>query len=412
MSSGLEIYLLFLPFLFLIMGLEVYFLLKKKQSVNKHAYVVNIISSFAMGLIDILVMTHILGQYKHFSKISLFIMPNTWFTHVLALLTLDFVLWCSHYLGHKLPFFWSIHGVHHQPEEYNLSVGLRQPWIHKAYSVLFYWTMALIGVPLEILQSVYSLVVVSQFWTHTTFIPKEIPVLSWILMTPSQHRVHHGRNEVYIDKNFGLMFSLWDRLFKTYHPETEAVDFGTNEKFEKTNGLWANLFPLILFIKKAAIASSGGKLFAYLIGRHRILLNTEDPYRKLIEEKRMDDVVNEILYSFPYYLVQNILLVGLSFFVLTNPLPLDQKLAMVVGLILSYGIVGLLGDRKVLGRTLELPRILSLIYLCSAINEILCLTLLVVQFVSFGIFYYLHSEKSLRQAWFNLFSNARTDYDL
>jgi sterol desaturase/sphingolipid hydroxylase (fatty acid hydroxylase superfamily) len=364
------------------MALEIYSILKNKQTLNKYEYTVNIISAFAMGLFDLLITVQIFKLYSSLNNYSLFTFDNSITTHVLALFITDFVFYCSHYCGHKFPLFWAIHGVHHQPQNYNLSVGLRQPWFHKLYSTSFYLVIAFIGVPLEVLQNVYAIIVVSQFWTHTEFLRKEIPFLSKIIMTPSQHRVHHGQNEKYIDKNFGLAFSLWDHLFKTHTPETEKVIFGTNEQFEKSNPLWANIYPFILLFKKIKAAYLKNKLFRYLIGLEQIKVDVADPYASLPQDKTYN-----LIFSFNYYLFQNIILTVITLYVLLTPLTLIQKIVAMIILMLSYGVVGLLGDRKVLARVLLIPMILALIMLTHWFNPWLAAMLILVNCLSLLIIF-------------------------
>jgi len=121
---------------------------------------------------------------------------------------------------------WAIHGVHHQAEHFNYSVGLRLPWWHKFTSFWIVVPPALLGFSMEDYILVAALHGSAQIWTHTTLFPKRIPVFERVFVTPSHHRVHHGRNRIYIDKNFGGILSVWDYLFGTYCPESEPVRYG------------------------------------------------------------------------------------------------------------------------------------------------------------------------------------------
>lgn len=144
---------------------------------------------------------------------------------------------------------WAIHGVHHQSEDYNFSVGLRQAWLHKLTA---FWTpipLAILGFTLEDYVLVLVLVIHSslQIWTHTQLLPHRISWLEKIIVTPSHHRVHHGQNIQYIDKNFAALISIWDYLFDTYEPENEKVLFGVRGIKERVNPFTSNF---ILFAPK------------------------------------------------------------------------------------------------------------------------------------------------------------------
>ncbi len=145
---------------------------------------------------------------------------------LLLFVVVDFLFWLNHLIAHKVPWMWAIHGVHHQAEHFNYSVGLRLPWWHKLTSFWIVVPPALLGFAMTDYVLVAALHGSAQILTHTTLFPKRIPVFEWLFVTPSHHRVHHGRNRSYIDKNFGGILSVWDYLFGTYCPETEPVRYG------------------------------------------------------------------------------------------------------------------------------------------------------------------------------------------
>jgi hypothetical protein len=159
---------------------------------------------------------------------------------IVLFVLIDLIYYVYHWMSHRVSWMWAVHGVHHQSEDYNFSVGLRQAWLHKLTA---FWTpipLALIG--FELSDYVLVLVIHSslQIWTHTQLLPNRIPWLERVLVTPSHHRVHHGQNPQYIDKNFGALLSVWDYLFETYEPEAERVLFGVKGIPEPVNPLTAN----------------------------------------------------------------------------------------------------------------------------------------------------------------------------
>jgi sterol desaturase/sphingolipid hydroxylase (fatty acid hydroxylase superfamily) len=159
-----------------------------------------------------------------------------------ALFAWDFCYYWQHRYGHEISILWASHAVHHQSEDYNLSTALRQTSSGFLFSWIFYLPLFLIGLPLRVVGTVYAVDLIYQFWVHTQHIRK----LGWVdrvFVTPSNHRVHHAQNEVYIDRNYGGILILWDRLFGTFQEEldSEPVVFGVRKPLESWNPFWANL---------------------------------------------------------------------------------------------------------------------------------------------------------------------------
>jgi alkylglycerol monooxygenase len=158
---------------------------------------------------------------------------------VTCLLAYDFLYYWFHRKSHEVNAFWAAHVVHHQSEEYNLAVALRQGAFQSAFSWTFYLPLAVAGFPPVMFLTVSSIDTLYQFWIHTRAVGRLGP-LEWVLSTPSNHRVHHGRNPKYIDRNHGGMLIVWDRLFGTYAPEEEEPVYGVTTPLRSWNPLWAN----------------------------------------------------------------------------------------------------------------------------------------------------------------------------
>ena len=160
----------------------------------------------------------------------------------LAVIGWDFCYYWNHRLGHEISVLWAAHAVHHQSEDYNLSTALRQTSTSFLTSWIFYVPLFMIGFPLEVLLIVGAANLIYQFWVHTQVV-RRLGILDYILVTPSNHRVHHAQNERYIDKNYGGIFILWDRLFGTFEDEREddPVVFGVRKPLANWNPFWANL---------------------------------------------------------------------------------------------------------------------------------------------------------------------------
>ncbi|WP_375744417.1 MULTISPECIES: sterol desaturase family protein [Pseudomonas] len=161
---------------------------------------------------------------------------------VFAFVLYDFCYYWLHRMGHERNILWAAHSVHHQSEDYNLSTALRQTSTGFLLGWIFYLPMAVLGVPLLVFVSVAALNLLYQFWVHTRHIPK-LGWFEWCFVTPSNHRAHHAQNALYMDRNYGGVFIIWDRLFGSFQEEddNEPVIFGVTTPLASWNPLWANL---------------------------------------------------------------------------------------------------------------------------------------------------------------------------
>ena len=176
-----------------------------------------------------------------FANLALIDMHVRWFDlsakglalWVLAALAWDLCYYWQHRCYHEYSILWAGHAIHHQSEDYNLSTALRQSSTSFLFSWIFYVPLFIIGFPLEVLLAVGAINLIYQFWVHTQVI-RRMGMLDGILVTPSNHRVHHAQNVRYIDKNYGGMLILWDRLFGTYEPERDddPVVFGVRKPLD------------------------------------------------------------------------------------------------------------------------------------------------------------------------------------
>ena len=164
--------------------------------------------------------------------------PLTW---VFGLLAVDFLFYWWHRFSHVVNVLWAVHGVHHQGEDFNLAVALRQPAFEPLTWFLFYLPLAVLGVPPEVYIGSYAVNRFYQFWIHTEYIGKGPRWVEWIFNTASHHRVHHGVNEAYLDKNYGAVLIVWDRLFGTFEEEGVRPTYGTTVQLGSYNPVWANL---------------------------------------------------------------------------------------------------------------------------------------------------------------------------
>ena len=166
---------------------------------------------------------------------------NSLWVWLFAFVLYDFCYYWHHRLGHERNVLWAAHSVHHQSEDYNLSTALRQTSTGFVFGWVFYLPMAVLGVPLLVFVTVATVNLLYQFWVHTRHVPK-LGWVEWCFVTPSNHRAHHAQNALYMDRNYGGVFIIWDRLFGTFQEEDDAepVIFGVTTPLHSWNPLWAN----------------------------------------------------------------------------------------------------------------------------------------------------------------------------
>lgn len=164
---------------------------------------------------------------------------NHWGTWVAALIIFDFIWYWAHRYSHEINLLWAGHVPHHHPEEFNLSTGLRQGALQDLMFWPLYITMAFMGFSVEMFFAHLLINKFYGFWLHTKAIDK-IPLIEGILSTPSAHRAHHGMNDEYLDKNYGGIFMIFDRMFGTYQKEVNPVIFGVRKRYTNYNPVSAH----------------------------------------------------------------------------------------------------------------------------------------------------------------------------
>ena len=233
------------PFFFLLIGLE----LLADRWRGMHTYrLADAINSLSAGVLSQAtgLLTKVLGLLTYafaWEHLALFdLSDSSLWVWLFAFVLYDFCYYWNHRLGHERNVLWAAHAVHHQSEDYNLSTALRQTSTGFIFGWIFYLPMAVLGVPPLVFLTVAALNLLYQFWVHTRHVPK-LGWFEWLFITPSNHRVHHAQNPVYMDRNYGGVFIVWDRIFGTFQEELDAepVIFGVTVPLASWNPLWANL---------------------------------------------------------------------------------------------------------------------------------------------------------------------------
>lgn len=201
----------------------------------------NLGCGLTQGVSDVFLKTIFFAGYLYVHEHWALLTPAIWAQWVIAFFGYDFFYYLWHRSSHRVNFIWAAHAVHHQSQDFNLSVALRQSSFGLTTSWVYYLPLALLGVRPEIFLATGGISLLYQFWIHS----KSIGKLGWfelVFNTPSHHRVHHGVNPKYIDKNYAAILIIWDRWLGTFQEEEEEVVYGTVVPFTSWNPLWANLY--------------------------------------------------------------------------------------------------------------------------------------------------------------------------
>jgi sterol desaturase/sphingolipid hydroxylase (fatty acid hydroxylase superfamily) len=196
-------------------------------------------ASIAMGAGSVVI--NLFTKFMYFAFFS-YIYENwafwqlgfVWWVWLIAFFADDFSFYWHHRLSHEIRILWAAHSNHHSSQDYNLAVALRQSWTEGIYKFLFYAWMPLVGIHPIIIFTLVSISLIYQFFLHTQVV-KKLGFLEWFMNTPSHHRVHHGTNLQYLDRNHAGILIIWDRLFGTFEPEKEKVIYGLTKNIETSN---------------------------------------------------------------------------------------------------------------------------------------------------------------------------------
>ena len=195
-------------------------------------------SNFLLGVLILLTGLFMKGvELSVFSimySVAIFKPAVSWWLWVIGFLSCDFVHWFYHWLGHKTQLFWAAHVTHHSSEHFNMSTGWRTNFLHLFYRFLFWAPLCFLGLPPEMVLFIESITAMQNFLVHTERVRK-LGVLDWWFNTPSNHRVHHGTNPEYIDKNLGGISMLYDHLFGTYAREVAPPVYGITHNIHTHN---------------------------------------------------------------------------------------------------------------------------------------------------------------------------------
>lgn len=228
------------PVMFTLVALEWYFSYREKK---EYYDAKDTAAATAIGLVNVGISAAIkiltFGIILFFYNLVPWSIPHTWWSYVLCLIWIDFWRYWAHRIAHENRFWWATHVTHHNSAKYNWSVSFRLGWTQHI-KIIFFIPVALLGFHPVVFFITHQIEVLYQFWIHTEYIKKLPRPIEYFFTTPSHHRVHHARNEKYLDKNYGSTFIIWDRIFGTFQPEEERPDYGITTPVNSYNPIKLN----------------------------------------------------------------------------------------------------------------------------------------------------------------------------
>lgn len=173
-----------------------------------------------------------------------------WWQWIVVMIAVDFLYYWFHRMSHEVRFLWASHVIHHSSRRYNLATAVRQSWTAHFATLIFYLPLVFLGFHPVLVFAAKSINLIYQFFIHTELVRK-MGWLEWVLNTPSHHRVHHGTNIQYLDRNYGGILIIWDRLFGSFEPEVEKVEYGILKNIESHNPLYIATHEWIALFRSA-----------------------------------------------------------------------------------------------------------------------------------------------------------------
>jgi sterol desaturase/sphingolipid hydroxylase (fatty acid hydroxylase superfamily) len=391
-----------IPVFFLLIAVE----LVAARFLEKDVYrLPDSISDLSCGILDqllgVFVKTGLFAGYVYlYKQHRLFSMPSgsAW-VWAACFLGVDFFYYCSHRFSHEVNAGWATHIVHHQSEDLNLAVALRQSALGQLYTWIFYLPLAVAGFPPLMFLTLNAANTLYQFWVHTRLVGKLGPI-EWVFNTPSHHRVHHARNPQYIDKNHAGTLIIWDRLLGTFAEEKEPCVYGITTPLRNWNPVWANVHYWVELFDKA-------KRTGRFVDRVRMFTSrpgwqpedqggfVEAPAVDPATYRKYESAAPRALqiYVLAHFVLVN--LAALAFFYWSERLAAPDKVAAALALVVTLASLGGLLDRKTWAFRLEAARLLAV----GAVAVLLAASafgVAVAAAAAFSLAWLVHHRRSLQ----------------
>lgn len=366
----------------------IYAVYKKQSGIFQYS---NLISNLSVGIAERLTYLFVASLfycifkyiYLHFAVMHI---QRNWMTWILLLLMTDFIWYWYHRLGHEVNFFWAAHIVHHQSEDFNLSVAARITIFQAFVRSIFWCILPFMGFHPDMILGILLFHGGYSFLTHTQMVGK-LGLLEHILITPSHHRVHHAANEKYLDKNYGDVFVFWDKLFGTFQKEEEAPIYGLTHPMKSHSFLWQHFHYYAEIYMLARTKKSWREKFKVILGPPAEMDPNIRPVleRILLKRKKTPVTPGFKRYIDIQIIISLILLCGLTYGF--NNISIIGKLEVFTFILSTLIICGAVLEQKKWVFYLEIARLWQLLaFTCTYFHypaSFLLLSALLVVLVSF-----------------------------
>lgn len=341
----MNVYTFITPIVLVLLIAEIIYSIKTKNGMYPFQdTVTNLATGIGNQCVNLAVAFFVYKWYGWLFQFAPWEIPATWYYLLLLLILQDFIFYWFHRTGHTINIFWAAHMPHHSSEELNLSVGIRASFTQRLFQFLFFdWILVLIGFSPEMVYAMAAVHLLLAYWHHTQVI-KNLGWFEKYFVTPSHHRVHHGVNPQYIDKNYSEFLIIWDKMFGTFEPEEEEICYGITHpprtwdpifiNFQYWKQLWDDAVAAPYWWDKI-------RLWFMPLGWRPRGLRTEEDVRKRIGYTRAEQVkyVSKQFKNIrPYIIVQ--ITLGLAFLMVT--INLSLPLTYIQRGILSAGIFAMI----------------------------------------------------------------------
>lgn len=360
----LNLLALAVPFFVVFMALEFFIARHKKLPYfNLHHSIANISVGIAERLLDVWVTGMFFFIYDYLQKrFGIFDIKPGILLWIVLLLCTDLLWYWYHRLAHEINLFWAVHVVHHQSEDFNYTVSARITVFQAFVRTGFWAVLPILGFPAGMITSILLVHGLYPFFIHTRLIGK-LGILEYILVTPSHHRVHHASNEQYLDKNYGDVFIIWDKLFGTFQKEEEAVEihYGLTHPVKSHSFLWQHFHFIAELIYAARKTPGTWNKIKLVFGRPD---NIDAGFREQVEARflvRKNDIpVDQPLNRYVVWQIGVSIVMLFIFVLFEHHISITQQAIISLALLLTLINVGAIMEQKQWIVFLELLRLLTI----------------------------------------------------
>ena len=383
------------PFFVFFMFFEYY--VSKKKNKNIHQFNESV-ANINVGIFERISDFFFLFTWLH-ENFSLFDITQNWYTWILLFLSTDFVWYWYHRFGHEINLFWAAHIVHHQSDDFNYTSAARITIIQAVARGLFWSILPIIGFPPQMITVLLLIHGTYPFFTHTQLIGK-LGWLEYIIVTPSHHRVHHSSNPEYLDKNYGDMLIIWDKIFGTFVEETVEPKYGLTKSLGSNSFLWQHFH----YFLELGVAYRLAKTFKEKINVIFGSPSSHDPRIRTLLERKLSQKVKHIAYSSKLIVAIQIktittIIVLFVTILFSKHITSTNLYLLTLFILLSVIITGAMLEQK---RWIFHLEFIRFCILCLVFNTVLYLSGFTLVLISLGILYYKSINSSYQRF---LFSN-------